>query len=87
MWIICRGIFSNYFLDEFLVTDYSGNVYILTKQEITAYPDGDINPKQEITFKFFDLPIDREQIMMIAVNLGGRNNIVLKRIPKPKIPE
>ena len=77
-------LFSNYFLDEFLISDKSANIYTLTKQEITYYPTGDIYPNHQANFKFLYLPIDREEILMIMVNLGGRNTIVLKRLPKPE---
>ena len=77
-------LFSNYFLDEFLISDKSENIYTLTKQEITYDPTGDIYPNHQANFKFLYLPIDREEILMIMVNLGRRNTIVLKRLPKPE---
>ena len=77
-------IFSNYFLDEFLISDNSANIYTLTKEEITTYPSGDINPNSSAIFDFSDIPIPKEEILMIMVTLGGRNSIVLKRLPKPE---
>ena len=77
-------LFLNYSLDEFLISDKSGNIYTLTKQEISYYPTGDIYPNHQANFKFLYLPIHREEILMIMVNLGGRNTIVLKRLPKPE---
>ena len=79
-------IATNYFLDEFGITDIIGSTYMIEKPDILSYPSVSyINPNQSVNYHSLKLPIDRSNIATIIVGIGGKseNYIVLKRIPKP----